>query len=235
MTILKFYPSFNYIAIIDHHRVSPKYKIAANEEYIDTFASSTSEIVSEILLYNENLYSNNIRFQAIAKFTSTLLYAGIKLDTNNFSEKVSSKTFQVLGRLKEWGASVKEVNNLLKNDITIIEQKNKIVANFEVYNKQFAIAYDDSNRKYNSSIIAIAAQELISIHGIICSFAMGSQDDGIYVSCRSISKLINVQKIAESFGGGGSYDSSAFFIKGGDFEQITSKIKEIINKMKYTS
>lgn len=183
----------NNIIIIDHHRKSVDFIDNATISYIEPYASSASELVTEILQYL-------IEKPKLLDIEAQALMAGIYVDTKNFTFKTGVRTFEAAGFLKRLGADLIEVRRLFADDFETYQERVKLIASAKI-NNSIAIAIQSTPVK-NSIIIPQAADELLKIDGIEASFVMAPIGDEIMISGRSLGD-INVQLILESMGGGG--------------------------------
>ncbi len=181
------------IVVIDHHRKSVDFIENATISYIETYASSTSELVTEILQYIvEKPKLHEIEAQA--------LMAGIYIDTKNYTFKTGVRTFEAAAFLRRLGANLIEVRKLFSDDFETYVERTKLVASAKVKDG-IAIAAHEGAVK-NSLIIPQAADELLKIDGIEASFVLARSGNDIIISGRSLGD-INVQLILERIGGGG--------------------------------
>ncbi len=188
--------------VIDHHRSTGATFKNVVDSYVNSGASSTAEILTEILTYS-NLVSK------LPKFVFDLLLTGIIVDTNSFKVRTTSRTFDACAKLQELGASTKVADNFLKSYYDDFVLKNKLIEGFKIYKDKIAIAVADPNIKAPKSIIAQAAEELIKLKGVELSFVICYDSlDVSSMSCRSAGK-INVQTIAQKLGGGGHFTAAA--------------------------
>jgi c-di-AMP phosphodiesterase-like protein len=186
------------IVVFDHHRQSSEVIENAVLSYIETYASSTCEMVAEVLQYfNENIHLKSNEADSI--------YAGILIDTNNFMTKTGVRTFEAAAYLRRCGAEVTRVRKLLRDDMAAYKARAEAVRYAEVYRGAFAISICPAYRDVESPTIAgaQAANELLNIVGIKASFVLTEYNEKIYISSRSIDE-INVQLIMERLGGGAS-------------------------------
>lgn len=185
------------IVVFDHHRQGSEVIENAVLSYIESYASSTCEMVAEVLQYfNENIHLKSNEADSI--------YAGILIDTNNFMTKTGVRTFEAAAYLRRCGAEVTRVRKLLRDDMAAYKARAEAVRHAEVYRGAFAISICPADRDVESPTIAgaQAANELLNIVGIKASFVLTEYNGKIYISSRSIDE-INVQLIMERLGGGG--------------------------------
>ena len=185
---------FEKIVIIDHHRRGPEFIENALLTYHEIYASSTCELVTEILTYIDGI--------ELAPAEAESLYAGIVIDTKNFTFKTGVRTFEVAAYLKRYGIDLTEVKQLFQSDFETYVAKVDIVKNAEIIRGQIAISTSEEDYTEMPLITAQAADELLNIAGILASFVLCKVDDVVMISGRSMGD-INVQTILEKIGGGG--------------------------------
>lgn len=213
------------IVVFDHHRQSSEVIDNAVLSYIETYASSTCEMVAEVLQYfNENIHLKSNEADSI--------YAGILIDTNNFMTKTGVRTFEAAAYLRRCGAEVTRVRKLLRDDMAAYKARAEAVRHAEVYQGAFAISICPADRDVESPTIAgaQAANELLNIVGIKASFVLTEYNEKIYISSRSIDE-INVQLIMERLGGGGHLNVAGAQMKDCTVEEAKKRIEETLDKM----
>lgn len=184
------------IVVFDHHRQSSEVIDNAVLSYIETYASSTCEMVAEVLQY----FSENIHLEP---YEADCIYAGILIDTDNFNTKTGVRTFEAAAYLRRCGAEVTRVRKLLRDNMDSYKARAEVVRHAKVYHGAFAISVCPSSGIESPTIVgAQAANELLNIVGIKASFVLTEYNGKIYISSRSIDE-INVQLIMERMGGGG--------------------------------
>lgn len=209
---------FKNILVIDHHDIGEG-TIDRGLRIIDTTSSSTCEMVSDFL------FNNKVRINVDL---ATFLLAGIVLDTNNYVVRSSANTFKVAHLLTSIGASPKKVQYLLKQELAEYIERQKVITNVKIIGK---IAYTKGLKKviYRREDLAKIADTLLFFNRIEASFVMGFiKDDEIGISARSMGN-INVGKIMEQLGGGGSAQEAATCFKVEDMKNMEKKLLEIIN------
>ena len=208
---------FKSVIVIDHHTKTPD-TIKEENLYIDEKATSTSEIVSELLE----------RFRVkVPKTFATVLLGGIVLDTNNFMYKMTRKSFYYCYYLSTKGADVNEAQLYFKQDLEDYVDRAKMVSNTKIMGET-AIATGQRGRIYTTQELAKTADILLEFKGIKTSFAIGHiKKDKIGISTRSI-KNINAGKIMETFGGGGSKTEAAAIVENRTIKGIEEEIIEKI-------
>ncbi len=189
------------IVVFDHHRQGTEVIENATLSYVEAYASSTCEMVSEILQY----IGDNVK---ISNTEADCLYSGIMIDTNNFMTKTGVRTFEAAAFLRRNGADVMRVRKLFREDAAEYKAKADAVSQAEIYRNSYAISICTSDEIQNATIVgAQAANELLNIKGVKASFILTEYQNQIYVSARSIDE-VNVQVIMERLGGGGHMNSA---------------------------
>ncbi len=184
------------IVVFDHHRQGTEVIENATLSYVEAYASSTCEMVSEILQY----IGDNIK---ITSTEADCLYSGIMIDTNNFMTKTGVRTFEAAAFLRRSGADVTRVRKLFREDAADYKAKADAVSQAEIYRNAYAISICTGDDVLNPTVAgAQAANELLNIKGVKASFILTEYQNQIYVSARSIDE-VNVQIIMERLGGGG--------------------------------
>ena len=188
---------------IDHHRMTGEFAKTPLLHYIEPSASSTCELICEIL--EQTTAANKL-----SKQEADIMFAGIMLDTKRFVINTGVRTFAAAQFLRGQGANPNEAQEFFKTGLDDLIRKAKFETNVETYRKVFAISINTAEECTAQDRIAAAkvADNLLTVDGILASFALCRMKDSIRVSARSTGK-INVQKILESIGGGGHYDSAA--------------------------
>ena len=208
------------IVVIDHHRRSTDYIENAILTFHEVYASSASELVTEILEYSQaDIKLTQLEIEA--------LYAGIMLDTKNFTFKTGVRTFEAAAYLRKCGVDIIKVKKWFQSDLETYQTILNIVSKSEIINGNIAISIYDQADENANIIAAKAADELLTIGGITASFVLGKIDDKVYISGRSIGD-INVQIILEKLGGGGHIT-----LAGAQLENISLEDakQELINRI----
>lgn len=208
------YQASEKVIIIDHHRRSEEFPVRPLLTYIETSASSTSELVSEFIQFLTT------RKQRLPRLVPTLLLAGIYVDTKNFIVKTTGKTFDVASFLKSKGADNPLIQYLLSSDLDSYLLISRLVARSKYYRKDILISVAEDEEIYDSITVAKTADTLLSLSGINASFVITKQaDDKIGISARSTGK-INVQAIMEALNGGGHFTNAATQLSGKTLEEV---------------
>ncbi|MGN0171001.1 MAG: DHH family phosphoesterase [Lachnospiraceae bacterium] len=212
------------IVVFDHHRQGEEIIENAVLSYIEPYASSTCEMISEVLQY----FSEDIKLDAVEADT---LYAGILIDTNNFMNKTGVRTFEAAAYLKRSGADVTRVRKMLRNDMISYKARAEAVRQAEVYRGDFAISVFTGDNVESPTITgAQAANELLNIEGIKASFVLTDYQDKIYISSRSIDE-VNVQIIMERLGGGGHLNVAGAQLVGVSLEEAKKQLQDTLDEM----
>lgn len=183
------------IVVIDHHRRGKEFVKNPVLTYVEPYASSTSELVTEMLTYmNDEL--NLTHFEADA------LMSGIVVDTKNFSFQTGVRTFEAASILKRAGADMIKVKNLFQDDLDTLQNRAQVVHATKVICDEVAISRLDKKAANSILIAAQAADEMLDINGVKASFVMTLVDDEVHISGRSVGDF-SVQLILEKLGGGG--------------------------------
>ena len=211
------------IVVIDHHRTSVDNISSAMMSYVEPYASSASEMVTELIQYmTERTHLKPLETDA--------LFAGIALDTKNFTVKTGIRTFDAAAFLRRNGADSLRVRQLFKNDITEYRAKAQIVSRAELIYKRIAMSHWDGQETNNAlALAASAADELLDIRGVEASFVLTQMPGVINVSARSLGD-INVQLIMERVGGGGHLTIAGAQLKECTMEEALEKVNEAIQE-----
>ena len=211
------------IVVIDHHRRSTDYIENATLSFHEVYASSASELVTEVLEYSQvKVKLTNLEMEA--------LYAGIMLDTKEFTFKTGVRTFEAAAYLRKCGVDIIRVKKWFQSDLDTYKTISDIVSKAEIMNDNIAISIYDKENDSNANIIAAkAADELLTIGGITASFVLAKMDNTVYISGRSIGE-INVQLILEKLGGGGHITLAGAQIEGVSLEDAKQELVNRINE-----
>lgn len=183
--------------VIDHHRMSTDYIEDATLSFQEVYASSAAELVTELVVYSEKgIKLNEIEAES--------LYAGIMMDTKNFTFKTGVRTFEAAAFLRKCGVDIIKVKKWFQSDLATYNVISEIVSKSEIVGETIAISIYDKSEKDANVICAKAADELLTISNITASFVIGKLGEKVCISGRSIGD-INVQVILEKLGGRRSY------------------------------
>lgn len=206
------------IIVFDHHRRSSDTITGAVLSYVDPYASSACEMVTEMIQYVDD----GIKLKA---FEADALYAGISIDTDGFNSKSGPRTFEAAAFLRRHGADVTRVRKMLRNDMNEYKAIASAVSKSEVYKSAFAITVFDGEGLESPTIGgAKAANQLLDISGIKASFVITQYEDKLYISARSIDE-VNVQLVMEKLGGGGHMSIAGAQLTNCTIQQAVNTIK----------
>ena len=213
------------IVVIDHHRQSSEIISNATLSYVEPYASSACELVAEILQY----VTDSIRIKSLE---ADAMYAGIVIDTNNFTNQAGVRTFEAAAFLRRNGADVTRVRKLFRDKMEDYKARAEAVRQAEVFEGAFAISVCPAENVESPTVVgAQAANELLDIIGIKASVVLTPYNGKIYVSARSIDE-INVQVMMEKLGGGGHRTIAGAQLPVATVEEAKEKIKDVILAMK---
>lgn len=208
------------VVVIDHHRRGADFIQDAVLTYQETYASSTCELVTEILQYIED----KVRLTSIE---IEALYAGIVVDTKNFIFKTGVRTFEAASYLRRQGVDTVSVKQLFQNDLKTYITISNIVRDAEVAYDNIAISVCPSNIRNAQLIAAQAADQLLSLSGLVAAFVLSYHDGEVVISGRSLGE-INVQMILEKLGGGGHLTVAGAQIENVSIEEARNMLKTAI-------
>lgn len=213
------------VVVLDHHRQTSEIIENALLAYIEPYASSTCEMVAEILQYiQDGIHLRPLEADA--------MYGGIVIDTNNFVQKTSVRTFEAAAFLKRHGADVIRVKKLFRDNFSDYKWRADSVSRAEIFLDCFAITVSESEGVQSPTVLgAQIANELLDINGIEASFVLTEYNNKIYVSARSLD-TINVQLIMERMGGGGHMNMAGVQIEGKSLEEVKQMVIETVKEMK---
>ncbi len=212
------------IIVFDHHRRSSDTITGSVLSYVDPYASSACEMVTEMIQYVDD----GIKLKA---FEADALYAGISIDTDGFNSKSGPRTFEAAAFLRRHGADVTRVRKMLRNDMNEYKAIASAVSKSEVYKSAFAITVFDGEGLESPTIGgAKAANQLLDISGIKASFVITQYEDKLYISARSIDE-VNVQLVMEKLGGGGHMSIAGAQLTNCTIQQAVNTIKLTLDNM----
>ena len=210
------------IVIIDHHRKSPDFIENSILTFHEVYASSAAELVTEIIQYAETEVK-------LSTLEAEGLYAGIMMDTKNFTFKTGVRTFEAAAFLRKKGVDILKVKKWFQSNLESYNVIAEVVRNAEIVNDSIGISVYQKEDKNANIICAKAADELLTISDITASFVLGIQGEQICVSGRSIGD-INVQLILEKLGGGGHITVAGAQIEGMTIEEAKQELIIRINE-----
>lgn len=212
------------IVVLDHHRQSSEIIDNAVLSYVEPYASSACEMVAEVLQY----IADRIR---VKPAEADAMYAGIVIDTNNFTNQTGVRTFEAAAFLRRNGADVTRVRKMFRDDMADYKAKAEAISRAEVFEGAFALSICPSDGIESPTIVgAQAANELLDIVGIKASVVFSEYDGKIYISARSIDD-VNVQVMMEQLGGGGHRTIAGAQLKDITMEEAVEKVKQTIRDM----
>lgn len=210
------------IVVVDHHRRSPDYIESATLTFHEVYASSASELVTELIEYAESAPElNNLEAEA--------LYAGIMMDTRTFTFKTGVRTFEAAAYLRKCGVDIIKVKKWFQSDLDTYNKISNIIGKAELVYDSIAISVYDEEDKESNIVCAKAADELLTISNITASFVLGKMDGKICISGRSIGD-INVQVILEKLGGGGHITLAGAQVEGMNMDEVKQELINRINE-----
>ena len=208
------------IAIIDHHRRSTDFIKDSILTFHEVYASSAAELVTEVLQYTEEQ-------PKLTTLEAEALYAGIMMDTKNFTFKTGVRTFEAAAYLRRYGVDIIKVKKWFQSDLETYKKITNIIDKTEIIRDTIGISTYESEDKDAGVVCAKAADELLTIGNITTSFVLGNVGDMISISGRSIGE-INVQLILEKMGGGGHSTVAGVQIQGKTIKEVK---QELIKKI----
>lgn len=212
----------NRVVIIDHHRRGAEFINEPVLTYVEPYASSTSELVTEILSYIKDRIE-------IEKYEAEALLAGIALDTKQFSVNTGVRTFEAAAFLRRYGADTETVRNLFKGDIENLKLKASVIAKTRIIEKHIAISRLEEDSESAILIAAQAADDLLNTEGVDASFVISKVKNDIHISARSTND-VNVQMIMEELGGGGHMNSAGTRIEKSSLDESEKLLEKAIYK-----
>lgn len=212
----------NQIVILDHHRRSKEFVKNPVLTYIEPYASSTCELVTEMLTYmSEN--SNLTHFEADA------LMSGIIVDTKNFTFQTGVRTFEAASMLRRQGSDMVKVQALFKNDLDTLQSKAEVVHATKIIDGKIAISKLDRYQENSILIAAQAADELLQINNIEASFVLTHKDNKIHISGRSRGSF-SVQLVLEKIGGGGHLNMAGAQVETDSIEEAEKVLRKALDE-----
>lgn len=209
--------------VIDHHRRGEDFIANPLLIYMEPYASSTAELVTELLEYQTTE-------QRLTRLESTVMYAGIIVDTRNFTLRTGSRTFDAASYLRAHGADTILTQHFLKDDIDTYIKRSELIRTVNLQDNGIAIAHGDEDQIYHPVTVAQAADELLSLDGVEASYVVAKrEDDVIGISARSLGEF-NVQLTMEALGGGGHLTNAATQMKDVTIEQAIEQLQTAIQE-----
>lgn len=214
----------NRVMIIDHHRRGTEFPENPVLVYIEPYASSTCELITEMFEYQSK------DSEPINEIEATGMLAGIEIDTKSFTTKTGTRTFDAASYLRSVGADENLIRHFMKENVDSYLQRNHLIESVEFINKNLAVCVGEDDRDYDPVTAAQAADSLLSISGIEASFVITRRSKKqVGISARSAGD-VNVQLIMEQMGGGGHLGSAATQIEGQSVSEVKATLTEILEK-----
>ena len=209
--------------VIDHHRRGEEFTENPLLVYIEPYASSTAELITELFEYVST------DGEPINRIEATAMLGGIVVDTNNFSLRTGSRTFDAASYLQSVGANSTMIQRLLKEDPESYLRRSRLIETLDYVIEGIAIAHGADDEIYPSVTAAQTADTMLSMSGVEAAFVITRRsDETVGISARSLGK-INVQAIMEKMGGGGHLSNAATQIDGQSISEIIEELKEVIH------
>ena len=217
-----FYDLFTQTIVIDHHRRDQDFPENAVITYIESGASSASELVTELIQFQNSKKNRLSRMQA------SVLMGGMMLDTKNFTSRVTSRTFDVASYLRTRGSDSIAIQEIAATDFEEYREVNELILQGHKLGSDILIAQAKDSMSYDTVVISKAADAMLAMSGIEASFVLAKNTQGfISISARSRSK-INVQRIMEELGGGGHFNLAAAQIENMSLSEAGEKLTQLI-------
>ncbi|WP_017471563.1 DHH family phosphoesterase [Amphibacillus jilinensis] len=213
----------DYVVVIDHHRRAEEFIEHPTLVYMEPYASSTAELVTELLEYQP-------RSLKLTMLESTALLSGIIVDTKSFTLRTGSRTFDAASYLRSKGADTVLVQRFMEEDLDIYIKRSHLIENTIIYKGNIAIARAEPGQEFSPVVIAQAADTLLTMSGIDASFVISERADGrIGLSARSLGD-VNVQLIMEQMKGGGHLTNAATQLSDASIQDAYQQLIEIIDQ-----
>lgn len=209
------------VVIIDHHRRGEEFPAEPQLVYIESYASSTSELVTELFEYQPR------RAQGLSKIEATAMLAGIQIDTKSFTLRSGTRTFDAASYLRSVGADGNKLQDFMKETVSSYRERAHLIERAEIRDTA-AIVVGEDDKQYDSVVAAQAADALLQMIGVAASFVITRRDDKtIAVSARSTGTF-NVQLIMEAMGGGGHLSNAATQVAGATTAAVYDQLLETL-------
>ena len=215
----------NKIVVIDHHRRSQDFPKNPVLVYIEPYASSTGELITELFEYQNN-YAESIQ-----PIEATAMLGGIIVDTRNFTLRTGSRTFDAASYLKSVGADTILIQRLLKENVETYLLRSHLLNSLILLDNNIGIVQGEENHTYPTVVAAQTADMMLSMENIDASFVVTKREDGrIGISGRSLGNK-NVQRVMEKMGGGGHFSNAATQLTDTTIEEAVIQLKEVISEL----
>ncbi|MDR9853710.1 DHH family phosphoesterase [Paenibacillus sp. VCA1] len=211
------------VVVVDHHRRGEEFINDAVLVYMEPYASSASELVTELLQYIHEKVQ-------LTPMEATMLLAGITVDTKHFALHTGSRTFEAAGFLRRSGADTIQIQRMLKQDLQEYLAKSEVIKHAKMVYDHIALAVTEPGTVIPQLLIAQAADTLLNMTDVVASFVISERPDGlISISARSLGRM-NVQVVMERLGGGGHLTNAAVQLKG-TVEEAEQKLLEVLSQI----
>ncbi|AIG65026.1 DHH family phosphoesterase [Weissella tructae] len=211
------------VVVIDHHRRGEEFPTQAQLVYVESYASSTAELVTELFEYQPN----NVR--GLTRIESTSLLAGIQIDTKSFTVSTGTRTFDAASYLRSVGADGRLIQKFMKESLESYRDRSHLIERVSLRD-QAAVVIGEDDVKYDSVIAAQTADELMQLIGVHASYVITRRDDQtVAISARSDSTE-NVQVVMEKLGGGGHLNNAATQMQNISVEEAYTQLTAILDE-----
>ena len=215
----------NQLVIIDHHRRGQEFPANPDLVYIEPYASSAGELITELLEYQSN------EEEQIKTIEATTLLAGIIVDTRNFTLRTGSRTFDTASYLKSVGADTILIQRLLKENVDTYLMRSHLLNSLEMLPNNIGIVHGEETFVYPTVVAAQTADMMLSMENIDASFVVTRRNDGrVGISARSLGNK-NVQRVMEKMGGGGHLSNAATQLTDMSIEEAIEQLKIVIQEL----
>ena len=211
------------VVVIDHHRRGGEFVKNPVLTYVEPYASSTCELITEMLEY----MSDDLN---LTHFEADALMSGIVVDTKNFSFQTGVRTFEAASTLRRAGADMTKVKALFEDDFSTMIYRAEVIQSAKIIGGNIAVAKFEKELDNSVLVAAQSADALLEINGIDASFVMTLSKDKIHISGRSRGEVVSVQLILEKIGGGGHLNMAGAQLDTKDFEVAEKKLTDAINE-----
>ena len=208
------------VAVIDHHRRAASYIEDVALNYHEPYASSASELVTELLQYI-------IEPGDLLKMEAEALLAGIVLDTKNFKQRTGGRTFEAAAYLRRSGADTNDVHRMFQGDLSAMISRFEIIRHAEMLHEHIALAV--AEEETDRIIAAQASDAMLDLKGVDVTFVVFRQGSGVGLCARSAGE-VNVQVILERLGGGGNSTMAGGFVENGDVQEVAARLRDSIER-----
>jgi ribosomal protein L9 len=218
----RFIPKMSHFVVIDHHRKLSDPIEGYEFSYIEPYASSSVELVTEMI----QLSSKDVELNSLE---ATILLSGIIVDTNNYMYRTGSRTFEASAILRKFGANPLKLQTILRDGLDDMKMKSEVLSHAEMVHKRFSIVVVEDQNKPTRTLLAKIADMMLEIEHTVAGFAIGKLDTGeIAISARSFSEF-NVQTVMEKFGGGGHFNNAGAQLKNTTIKDVRLKLIQELN------